>query len=213
MAKEEKRVPDVISATSRQSKLSSPLVISTSISSNVTESHRNGWNYEDDGSVAMDVSFESLETSTDEEIAEEQLYAEDIYQYCLTLEKVYKPKPSYMSKQPDINHAMRSILIDWMVEVSEEMNLSDETLFIAVSLVDRFLSKMMVLRGKLQLVGSTAPFSPPSTRKSILPQSRISFISPMIATPSISFYAWSDCCFTCSDIALHLRRQATSSIT
>jgi len=158
VAEEEKRASDVTSATAYQSKLSSPLVISTSISSNVTESHSNGWNNEDDGSVAMDVSFESLETPADEEIVEEQLYAEDIYQYCLTTEKVYKPKPSYMSKQPDINHAMRSILVDWMVEVSEEMNLSDETLFIAVSLVDRFLSKMMVLRGKLQLVGSTALF-------------------------------------------------------
>ena len=45
---------------------------------------------------------------------------------------------SYMAKQRDINHAMRTILIDWMVEVSEEMKLTTETLCIAVNITDRW---------------------------------------------------------------------------
>ena len=68
------------------------------------------------------------------------------------------PKPTYMSKQPDISHSMRSILVDWLVEVGEEYKLQTETLYLAVSYIDRFLSYMSVQRSKLQLVGTAAMF-------------------------------------------------------
>lgn len=61
-----------------------------------------------------------------------------------------------MSKQPDITNWMRIILIDWLVEVGEEYKLSSETVFLAANYLDRFLSGMSVLRGKLQLVGTAA---------------------------------------------------------
>ncbi len=48
--------------------------------------------------------------------------------------------PFYVAKQPEINAKMRSILIDWMVEVTEEYKLLDETLFLAVNYIDRFVS-------------------------------------------------------------------------
>jgi cyclin A len=63
-----------------------------------------------------------------------------------------------MRKQSDITHSMRAILIDWLVEVCEEYKIHNETLFLAVSFIDRFLSHMSVLRGKLQLVGTAAMF-------------------------------------------------------
>ena len=47
------------------------------------------------------------------------------------------PKSNYMSKQPDISHSMRSILVDWLVEVGEEYKLQTETLYLAVSYIDR----------------------------------------------------------------------------
>lgn len=53
---------------------------------------------------------------------------------------------------------MRSVLVDWLVEVVDEFNLQSTTLYMAVGLVDRFLSVMSVLRGKLQLVGTTAMY-------------------------------------------------------
>jgi len=68
----------------------------------------------------------------------------------------YRPKPSYMRKQPDITNCMRVILVDWLVEVGEEYKLCSETLYLAVNYLDRFLSCMSVLRGKLQLVGTAA---------------------------------------------------------
>ena len=64
------------------------------------------------------------------------------------------PKPNYMKKQTDINHQMRSILVDWLVEVAEEYKLSPQTLYLTMNYIDRFLSVMSVLRGKLQLVGT-----------------------------------------------------------
>lgn len=60
-----------------------------------------------------------------------------------------------MSRQNDINHSMRTILVDWLVEVTDEFRLNVHTLHIAVGYIDRFLSSMAVQRGKLQLVGVT----------------------------------------------------------
>ncbi|XP_072120669.1 cyclin-A1, partial [Mobula birostris] len=67
-----------------------------------------------------------------------------------------RPKIDYMRKQPDITTSMRCILVDWLVEVSEEYDLQTETLYLAINYLDRFLSCMSVLRGKLQLVGTAA---------------------------------------------------------
>lgn len=69
-----------------------------------------------------------------------------------------RPKPGYMKKQQDITSSMRSILVDWLVEVSEEYKLHRETLFLAVNYIDRFLSQMSVQRSKLQLVGAASMF-------------------------------------------------------
>ena len=63
-----------------------------------------------------------------------------------------------MTKQPDISHSMRSILVDWLVEVAEEYKLQTETLYLAVAYIDRFLSYMSVQRSKLQLVGTACMF-------------------------------------------------------
>jgi len=83
-------------------------------------------------------------------------YVDEIYTYLRDLESKFRPKSGYMRKQRDINHGMRTILVDWLVEVAEEYKLNTHTLFIAVGYIDRFLSEMSVQRGKLQLVGVTS---------------------------------------------------------
>ncbi|XP_054731830.1 G2/mitotic-specific cyclin-A-like [Anastrepha obliqua] len=85
-------------------------------------------------------------------------YQRNILEYFLESEKKRRPKPYYMRRQADINHSMRTILVDWLVEVSEEYNLDTETLYLSVSYIDRFLSQMSVVRSKLQLVGTAAMF-------------------------------------------------------
>ncbi|XP_073777240.1 cyclin-A2 isoform X1 [Danio rerio] len=83
-------------------------------------------------------------------------YAAEIHTHLREMEVKSKPKAGYMRKQPDITNSMRAILVDWLVEVGEEYKLQNETLYLAVNYIDRFLSSMSVLRGKLQLVGTAA---------------------------------------------------------
>lgn len=85
-------------------------------------------------------------------------YQTDILEYLKEAEVRFRPKSDYMRKQPDINGNMRTVLVDWIVEVCEEYRLNTETLYLAVSYVDRFLSLMSVVRSKLQLVGTSAMF-------------------------------------------------------
>jgi len=58
-----------------------------------------------------------------------------------------------------IRPTMRSILIDWMVEVHGRFKLLQETLFLTVAIMDRFLQiEPKIVRHELQLVGLTAMF-------------------------------------------------------
>ena len=66
--------------------------------------------------------------------------------------------PGFMAHQKDITVAMRAILVDWLVEVSDEFKLQPETFYLAVSYTDRYLSREAVPRSKLQLVGATCMF-------------------------------------------------------
>uniref|UniRef100_A0A7S0S2Q9 Cyclin N-terminal domain-containing protein n=1 Tax=Chlamydomonas leiostraca TaxID=1034604 RepID=A0A7S0S2Q9_9CHLO len=66
-----------------------------------------------------------------------------------------RPNPHYISSvQTDVNEKMRAILMDWLAEVAQEWSLCGDTLFLAVNLVDRFLSVRAVPRTDLQLVGA-----------------------------------------------------------
>ena len=59
----------------------------------------------------------------------------------------------YLQSQPDINGKMRSILVDWLIEVHRKFELMPETLYLTINIVDRFLAVKMVPRRELQLVG------------------------------------------------------------
>ena len=85
-------------------------------------------------------------------------YLEDIFLYYLSLSNNSKPLFGYMDKQKDINIKMRSILIDWLVDVHLKFHLLPDTLYITVNLIDNFLSKSQISRKKLQLVGITCLF-------------------------------------------------------
>ena len=45
--------------------------------------------------------------------------------------------------------------MDWLVEVAEEYHLVPDSLYLSVAYIDRFLSQVLVVRSKLQLVGVT----------------------------------------------------------
>ena len=85
-------------------------------------------------------------------------YFEDICEELSKNEDKYLVDPQYMSNQSDINHRMRAILIDWLIDVHLKYRLVPNTIYIAVNLIDRYLSKAETSRAKLQLVGVTAMF-------------------------------------------------------
>lgn len=86
-------------------------------------------------------------------------YIEDIYNYFKEISFNLKPLYGYMEKiQTDINSKMRSILIDWLIEVHLKFKLTPETLYLTINLIDIYLSKVNINRNKLQLIGITCLF-------------------------------------------------------
>ncbi|KAJ7957968.1 Cyclin [Quillaja saponaria] len=83
-------------------------------------------------------------------------YIDDIYTYYKKAENSSCVPSNYMAQQSDINEKMRGILIDWLIEVHYKFELMDETLYLTVNLIDRFLAIQPMMRKKLQLVGVTA---------------------------------------------------------
>lgn len=83
------------------------------------------------------------------------VYAKDIFTYMKQREEKFILK-KYMNRQTDINSDMRAILVDWLVEVQMTFEVSHETLYLAVKLVDHYLMEVICKRDKLQLIGSTA---------------------------------------------------------
>lgn len=81
-----------------------------------------------------------------------------ILEHLKSVEFSYAPKIDFMEQQSDINSTMRTILVDWLIEVADEYKLQDETLFLCVQYVDRFLSTVDVTRSKLQLLGTTCMY-------------------------------------------------------
>lgn len=59
----------------------------------------------------------------------------------------------YMDFQPELNHKMRAILVDWLIEVHRKFELMPESLYLTINILDRFLSVKTVPRRELQLVG------------------------------------------------------------
>ncbi|KAJ2326707.1 G2/mitotic-specific cyclin [Coemansia sp. RSA 2702] len=82
-------------------------------------------------------------------------YIGDIIEYMRDQEKKTMPDELYMGKQTELSWDMRRVLVNWLVQIHYQLRMLPETLFLAVNLVDRFLSKRQVSVSKLQLVGLT----------------------------------------------------------
>ncbi|XP_026863201.2 G2/mitotic-specific cyclin-B2 [Electrophorus electricus] len=82
-------------------------------------------------------------------------YVKDIYAYLRSLEAQQAIRPRYMDGY-EINERMRALLVDWLIQVHSRFQLLQETLYMTVAILDRFLQVQPVSRRKLQLVGVTA---------------------------------------------------------
>ncbi len=64
-------------------------------------------------------------------------------------EQRLQPHRDYMAHQPHITENMRSILVDWLVDVSVHFEVMSETLHFAINYIDRTLSHLPIEKNKL----------------------------------------------------------------
>ncbi|QQP37751.1 Cyclin B1 [Caligus rogercresseyi] len=77
---------------------------------------------------------------------------EDVYAYLRVLERKQEIKHNYLlGPGIAITPKMRSVLIDWLLDVHQQFKLLQETLYMTVYIIDRYLQS-------LQLIGVTAMF-------------------------------------------------------
>uniref|UniRef100_W5KXG5 G2/mitotic-specific cyclin-B1 n=1 Tax=Astyanax mexicanus TaxID=7994 RepID=W5KXG5_ASTMX len=84
-------------------------------------------------------------------------YVKDIYKYLRQLEADQAVRPRYLEGR-EVTGNMRAILIDWLVQVQIKFRLLQETMYMTVAIIDRFLQDHPVPKKRLQLVGVTAMF-------------------------------------------------------
>ncbi|CAH1102807.1 unnamed protein product [Psylliodes chrysocephalus] len=92
-----------------------------------------------------------------EDIFQVSNYAMDIFNYLKERESQFQVT-DYLDRQICLTRWMRSLLVDWMVEIQESFELNHETLYLGVKLVDMYLTRMTVGKETLQLVGAAAMF-------------------------------------------------------
>jgi cyclin B len=103
------------------------------------------------------IYFDISKIKTNAQIPKE--YMNIIYHNLLLEEnKGIIPYPDYSKiiSQKEINEQMRSILIDWIIDVHFKFNFTDETLFMTVLIIDRYISYKSISKKKFQLLGITA---------------------------------------------------------
>ena len=103
------------------------------------------------------IYFDVTKLPKDNQIPKE--YINTIYKNLLTEEdKGIYPKPVYdkINSQKEINCQMRSVLIDWIIDVHYKFGLTDETLFMTVLIIDRYISIKYISKIRFQLLGITA---------------------------------------------------------
>ncbi|KFZ56531.1 G2/mitotic-specific cyclin-B1, partial [Podiceps cristatus] len=105
--------------------------------------------------VLLDGKDAGTEDRTDANLCSD--YVKAVYKYLRDLEQHQPVRPKYLTDQ-GISGNMRAILIDWLVQVQLKFRLQQETLYMTVSIIDRFLQDNVVSKSMLQLVGVTAMF-------------------------------------------------------
>jgi hypothetical protein len=128
----------------------------------VQEHKENGTKHEVDTEESLKLEVPEGVVDLDVEDIDDPLmvaeYVVEIFEYMKKLEVATQPNANYMDHQEGLEWKMRGILIDWLIEVHTRFHLLPETLFLAVNIIDRFLSTKVVQLDRLQLVGVTGMF-------------------------------------------------------
>jgi len=74
-----------------------------------------------------------------------------------SVEKQFRISPDFLEGKI-VTSKMRSVLIDWLIQVHLKFHLLQETLYLCVQIIDSYLMAVDVPKMQLQLVGVTAMF-------------------------------------------------------
>merc|ERR1711931_569258 len=104
---------------------------------------------------ALPKGVNNIDTDENPQLCAE--YAQDMYVYLKQKETRYTVPTNYLCNTRT-TAKMRTVLLDWLVDVQQQFKLLQETLYLTISIIDRFLHKegAKISRDKLQLVGVTA---------------------------------------------------------
>ncbi|XP_074788386.1 G2/mitotic-specific cyclin-B1 [Athene noctua] len=108
--------------------------------------------------VLLDVGYVDKEDVDTEDNTNLDLcvdYEKDIYKYLGELEKNQTIRPKYLAGR-EIDGNMRALLVDWLVQIQMKCMLLQETLYMTIAIIDRFLQDNDVAKKTLQLVGVSA---------------------------------------------------------
>ena len=95
---------------------------------------------------------EVLNIEIDEDLYE---YSREAFEYLRGVEEAFVIPQDYLESS-NITSNMRMILVDWLTQVQHHLKLSQESLYLAVSILDTILHRRDVDADKLQLLGITA---------------------------------------------------------
>ncbi|XP_052809179.1 uncharacterized protein LOC128237629 [Mya arenaria] len=85
------------------------------------------------------------------------VYAQDIIEYLQAVERrSIFPSNFLLEKNREVTPHVRTVLMDWLIQVQNHQELSQFTLHLCANLIDKFLAKQRVLLNVVQLVGITA---------------------------------------------------------
>ncbi|ODV64794.1 hypothetical protein HYPBUDRAFT_244315 [Hyphopichia burtonii NRRL Y-1933] len=83
-------------------------------------------------------------------------YKEEMIEHLLGMEPSTQPNLSLIQQQPEINLRMRPLLLDFLMDVINKLNLSKSTFPLTVNLIDRYCSIRIVKKQHYQLLGLTS---------------------------------------------------------
>ncbi|GAA5879687.1 hypothetical protein JCM3774_002408 [Rhodotorula dairenensis] len=86
----------------------------------------------------------------------EHEYREDVRVYMYEMQSKTMANAELIDQQPELRWHMRSYLVDFLVEIHLQHRLRPETLYLALNIVDRYISKRIVFKKHYQLVGCAA---------------------------------------------------------
>lgn len=98
------------------------------------------------------------------------VYVMDIFDYLRHLEMSQSIAEGFMKVQTEITPRMRTILVDWLIQVHDRFQLLPETLHLTICFVDRFLEKQVVSKSNFQLLGVSAMFLASKYEEMVTPE-------------------------------------------